>query len=141
MLHRGAYSIVLSRRITDADGRFLGVVAGSIRFSYFHELFDRLNLDPDDTITVLRRDRTIIMRKPFDLDIIGKNLADRPNWNAATCQASGPMPGGPGRRDTRGSMSGAAARPALCRGRKAAGRASSAFGARRRPGSAPSCWR
>ena len=45
MLHRGAYSIVLSRRITDADGRFLGVVAGSIRFSYFHELFDRLNLD------------------------------------------------------------------------------------------------
>ena len=42
MLHRGAYSIVLSRRITGADGSFLGVVVGSIRFSYFHELFDRL---------------------------------------------------------------------------------------------------
>ena len=40
MLHRGAYAIVLSRRITGADGRFLGVVAGSIRFSYFHELFE-----------------------------------------------------------------------------------------------------
>jgi diguanylate cyclase (GGDEF)-like protein len=76
MLHRGAYSIVLSRRIADAEGHFLGVVAGSIRFSYFHELFDRLNLDADDTITVLRRDRTIIMRKPFDLDVIGKNLAN-----------------------------------------------------------------
>src|SRR3954447_7574336 len=59
MLHRGAYSIVLSRRISDTEGRFLGVVAGSIRFSYFHELFERLNLNPDDTITVLRRDRTI----------------------------------------------------------------------------------
>jgi diguanylate cyclase (GGDEF)-like protein len=81
MLHRGAYSIVLSRRIADADGRFLGVVAGSIRFSYFHELFDRLNLNPDDTITVLRRDRTIIMRKPFDLDVIGKNLANLRAWN------------------------------------------------------------
>ena len=33
MLHHGAYAIVLSRRITGADGRFLGVVAGSIRFS------------------------------------------------------------------------------------------------------------
>jgi diguanylate cyclase (GGDEF)-like protein len=82
MLHRGAYSIVLSRRITDNDGGFLGVVVGSIRFSYFHDLFGRLTLDPGDTITVLRRDRTIIMRTPFDLDIIGKNLAERKNWSA-----------------------------------------------------------
>src|SRR5882672_2015260 len=75
MLHRGAYAIVLSRRITGPDGSFLGVVAGSIRFSYFHELFERLSLDADDTITVLNHDRTIIMRTPFDLDVIGKSLA------------------------------------------------------------------
>ncbi len=81
MLHRGAYAIVLSRRITGEDGSFLGVVTGSIRFSYFHDLFGRLKLGPDDTITVLRRDRTIIMRRPFDLDIIGKNLASWGRWN------------------------------------------------------------
>src|SRR5262249_32256294 len=74
MLFRGAYSIVLSRRISDQDGGFLGVVAGSIRFSYFHELFERLSLDPDDTITVLQRDRTIMMPRPFDPDIICQNL-------------------------------------------------------------------
>ena len=74
MLHHGAYAIVLSRRITGADGRFLGVVAGSIRFSYFHDLFGRLHLGPEDIITVLRRDGTIIMRTPFDLDVIGKNI-------------------------------------------------------------------
>jgi diguanylate cyclase (GGDEF)-like protein len=84
MLHRSAYSIVLSRRITDNDGNFLGVVVGSIRVSYFHGLFARLTLDPGDTITVLRRDRTIIMRLPFDLDVIGKNLAERKSWSAAT---------------------------------------------------------
>src|SRR3984957_17455941 len=39
MLHHGAYAIVLSRRITGPDGAFLGVFAGSIRFSFFHELF------------------------------------------------------------------------------------------------------
>jgi diguanylate cyclase (GGDEF)-like protein len=88
MLHRGAYAIVLSRRITATDGRFLGVVAGSIRFSYFHDLFDRLSLGPDDTITVLRPDRTIIMRRPFDLDVIGKNLADRPSWHPANLQVN-----------------------------------------------------
>ena len=93
MLYRGAYAIVLSRRITGADGRFLGVVAGSIRFSYFHELFGRLSLGPDDTITVLRPDRTIIMRTPFDLDIIGRNLADRPSWSPANLQANGSFSG------------------------------------------------
>lgn len=82
MLRRGAYSIVFSRRITGTDGGFVGVVVGSIRFSYFHDLFGRLTLDPGDTITVLRRDRTIIMRTPFDLDVIGKSLAERRNWSA-----------------------------------------------------------
>jgi len=93
MLHRGAYSIVLSRRIADAEGRFLGVVAGSIRFSYFHELFERLTLDADDTITVLRRDRTIIMRKPFDLDVIGKNLATIRTWNPNNLKPTGSFAG------------------------------------------------
>src|SRR6266516_2992838 len=93
MLHRGAYAIVLSRRVTGEDGSFLGVVAGSIRFSYFHELFDRLNLSHDDSITVLRRDRTIIMRKPFDLDVIGKNLATVRTWNPNKITATGSYAG------------------------------------------------
>ncbi len=88
-LHQGAYAIVLSRRITGADGRFLGVVAGSIRFSYFHELFGRLQLGPDDTITVLRRDGTVIMRTPFDLDVIGKNLGDKPSVRHVLSESSG----------------------------------------------------
>jgi diguanylate cyclase (GGDEF)-like protein len=93
MLFRGAYSIVLSRRISDTDGGFMGVVAGSIRFTYFHELFERLSLDPEDTITVLRRDRTIIMRRPFDLDIIGKNLGTQREWKPDNLRAGGSYAG------------------------------------------------
>ena len=89
MLHHGAYAIVLSRRITGADGRFLGVVAGSIRFSYFHDLFGRLNLGPTDTITVLRHDGSIIMRTPFDLDLIGKNIGHVPGVKRALSEPSG----------------------------------------------------
>src|SRR6266702_4047443 len=63
MLHRGAYSIVLSRRISDNDGRFLGVVAGSIRFSYFHELFERLKLNHNDTTTAHRYNRSLLVPK------------------------------------------------------------------------------
>ncbi|WP_050422738.1 GGDEF domain-containing protein [Bradyrhizobium tropiciagri] len=93
MLHRGAYAIVLSRRIVGEDGRFLGVVVGSIRFSYFHDLFGRLNLVPGDTITVLRNDRTIIMRTPFDLDVIGKNLADELDWKSENLKIGGAFSG------------------------------------------------
>ncbi|TWB96048.1 diguanylate cyclase [Bradyrhizobium macuxiense] len=93
MLHRGAYAIVLSRRIVGEDGRFLGVVVGSIRFSYFHDLFGRLNLVPGDTITVLRNDRTIIMRTPFDLDVIGKNLADQLDWKSENLKIGGAFSG------------------------------------------------
>ncbi|ANW05272.1 sensor domain-containing diguanylate cyclase [Bradyrhizobium icense] len=93
MLHRSAYSIVLSRRINDSDGGFLGVVVGSIRFSYFHELFSRLTLNPGDTVTVLRRDRMVIMRTPFDLNIIGRNLAERKSWNPANLKEGGAYAG------------------------------------------------
>jgi diguanylate cyclase (GGDEF)-like protein len=93
MLHHGAYAIVLSRRITGPDGSFLGVVAGSIRFSYFHELFERLTLDPAEIITVLRRDRTVIMRRPFDLDIIGKNLTDLSNFDPRNLEDRGSYSG------------------------------------------------
>jgi diguanylate cyclase (GGDEF)-like protein len=93
MLHHGAYAIVLSRRITGDDGSFRGVVAGSIRFSYFHDLFGRLNLGPNDTITVLSRDGTVIMRTPFDLDMIGQNLGHLPNVQRTLSETSGSYSG------------------------------------------------
>src|SRR5580704_8143224 len=89
MQHRGAFAIVLSRRITGPGGNFLGVVAGSIRFSYFHDLFGRLNLDPGDVIAVLRRDATVIMRTPFDLDVIGKNLGQSAGVRRALSEPHG----------------------------------------------------
>jgi diguanylate cyclase (GGDEF)-like protein len=89
MLHRGAYAIVLSRRVSGPDGSFLGVVAGSIRFSYFHDLFGRLHLGPEDTITVLRHDATVIMRTPFDLDVIGRSLGHVPGVRRALSEPSG----------------------------------------------------
>lgn len=91
MLFRGAYSIVLSRRIFGHNGEFLGVVAGAIRFSYFHDLFGRLQLGPGDVISVTRRDGVIIMRTPFDLDIIGRDLSGSTLVQRALQTQSGSM--------------------------------------------------
>ena len=75
VFHGGAYALVLSRRITDPEGNFAGVVAGAIKFSYFHDLFGRLRLNSGDTITVIRRDGVVIMRTPFDADVIGRDVS------------------------------------------------------------------
>ncbi|MEW6641570.1 MAG: sensor domain-containing diguanylate cyclase [Pseudomonadota bacterium] len=88
-LYHSKYSLVLSRRITGKDGAFVGVVVGSLRFSYFHDLFGRLQLQPDDTITVFRRDGVIIMRTPFDLDFIGKDLSGAPGMRQTLAQPNG----------------------------------------------------
>ncbi|HEY8332877.1 MAG TPA: sensor domain-containing diguanylate cyclase [Tardiphaga sp.] len=89
MLHRGVYSIVFSRRITDAEGGFAGVVVGAIRFTYFHELFDRLRLDADDTISVIRKDGMVLMRTPFDLDIVGHGFSEGPIVRRLLVERSG----------------------------------------------------
>ena len=85
MLHRGAYSIVLSRASPTLTA-LPRVVAGSIASAISRVV--RSLTRADDTITVLRRDRTIIMRKPFDLDVIGKNLATIRTWNPNNLKAT-----------------------------------------------------
>ena len=89
MLHDGAYGIVLSRRIAARDGAFLGVVSGFIRYSYFHELVARLQLQPGDIISALRQDGVLIMRAPFDMDTIGQDISRRPTVQKALSSFSG----------------------------------------------------
>jgi len=67
-------TISLSRRISNPDGSFAGVVVGSMRLGYFRDLFSRLNLGPHGTIALLRRDGVILMRLPFNPDDIGRTL-------------------------------------------------------------------
>ena len=70
----GQYLISFSRRITNEDGSFGGVVAGSMRVSYFHSLFRKLNFGPKDSLALMSADGTILMRAPFDIDTIGQSL-------------------------------------------------------------------
>jgi diguanylate cyclase (GGDEF)-like protein len=77
-LHNGVYGIVLSRRISARDGSFLGIVVGFIRFTYFHDMMERLQLNPDDIVTIMRQDGVVVMRRPFDLDVIGRDLSRTP---------------------------------------------------------------
>ena len=70
----GQYLIGFSRRISNPDGSFGGIVCGSMRVSYFHNLFRKLKFGPGDSMNLLSSDGTILMRAPFDIDMIGQSL-------------------------------------------------------------------
>lgn len=67
--------IALSRRIEDKNGQFAGIVSGTLRLSYFHQLFEDSILGQHGTITLLRTDGTVLMRQPYQQDHIGSSLA------------------------------------------------------------------
>ena len=74
MKEDGEHVLVVSRRLMQADRSFAGVVAGSIRLSYFQDLFARVAIDTEGTLTLMRRDGTILMRSPYDVASIGRNV-------------------------------------------------------------------
>ena len=71
----GQTAIALSLRLDDANGRFAGIVAGTIRLSYFRQLFEGSILGDHGTLTLLRTDGTVLMRQPYRSTDIGSSLA------------------------------------------------------------------
>ncbi len=69
----GAWVIDLSRRVNRPDGRFGGVVTGTLRLDYLHHLFARMRLGSSGSLTLFRSDGVIVMREPFDPGLIGTN--------------------------------------------------------------------
>jgi diguanylate cyclase (GGDEF)-like protein len=63
-LERREDRIALSRRRAHEDGKFAGIVVGTLRLSYFRDLFSRLNVGRRGVITLARSDGTILMRHP-----------------------------------------------------------------------------
>jgi diguanylate cyclase (GGDEF)-like protein len=70
----GEYLVSLSRRISNPDGSFAGVVAGTMRLSYFHNLFRKVKIGAGDSLSLMRTDGMVLMRTPFDIESIGLDL-------------------------------------------------------------------
>jgi signal transduction histidine kinase len=72
---RGEWQIALSRQLDRQDGRFAGIVVGSLRLDYIRQLFESVELGANASITLFRTDSTIMQRIPYDERGLGRQLA------------------------------------------------------------------
>jgi diguanylate cyclase (GGDEF)-like protein len=82
-------SIALSRRLSNPDGSFAGIVIGTLRLTYFHSLFDGMKLGLHGSMALMLTDGTMLMRRPYDPQIIGRSLAHTANYTRFSQAQSG----------------------------------------------------
>lgn len=75
-LSAGGESIAISKRLENPEGKFTGIVVGTLRLSYFSELFEGMNIGQKGALSLLRTDGTVLMRRPYNKAIIGQVVSD-----------------------------------------------------------------
>ncbi len=83
------FYIAIGRALTDDEGRFTGVVAGTMRLSYFASMFNQIKLQPRDTLALFRESGELLMRAPFQPEAVGRSLAGTPAFGRMSHHASG----------------------------------------------------
>jgi signal transduction histidine kinase/CheY-like chemotaxis protein/HPt (histidine-containing phosphotransfer) domain-containing protein len=76
----GEWTFFLARRIIGRDGRFVGIVTGTISLQYFADLFDAVDRDNTVLISLLRRDGTIVVLHPRAPAFVGQRLPGDSPW-------------------------------------------------------------
>jgi diguanylate cyclase (GGDEF)-like protein len=76
----GERMLPFSRRVDKADGSFGGVVLGTVKLSFFANLFSQIELGPSGAINLYLNDGTRLMRYPHVEADIGANIAQAPTF-------------------------------------------------------------
>lgn len=88
-LRAGALTIPLSRRLSHADGSFAGVALLTVQLEYFYQLFASLSLGAHGSVALMRTDGTMIMRQPYDVQVIGRDIRNTRTFTQFTAAAEG----------------------------------------------------
>lgn len=70
----GQWVFLLTRRMEDANGRFLGVVGADIDPAYLSRLYAAIDLGPHSAIALLTTDEVMLARYPWIEDRVGRNI-------------------------------------------------------------------
>ena len=72
----GKWTVYLARRLSGADGAFIGLILGAIDLSYFENLYRSLQVGEGGAVSLWRSDSTLLARYP-PLDRVGERVPIR----------------------------------------------------------------
>jgi diguanylate cyclase (GGDEF)-like protein len=72
----GDLIIPISRRLDYGDGRFAGVLLGTIKVDWFVRYYGDFKIDERGALVLAKRDGTILVRRPFVSRMVGRTLAN-----------------------------------------------------------------
>jgi diguanylate cyclase (GGDEF)-like protein/PAS domain S-box-containing protein len=74
----GQWEMSFGRKITNANGEFLGALGGTVELSHFEQLFGSLTLEKGSSIVMARADGTLLARHPRMDETTGQKLSGDP---------------------------------------------------------------
>ncbi|MCE5336120.1 MAG: PAS domain S-box protein [Desulfobacteraceae bacterium] len=83
------YSFTISRRLSDANGEFAGIILAAIDTDDFTNFLGSLNIGEHGSVAVLRTDGALVLRQPMLDEYLGKNYSHLPVFKALAGSASG----------------------------------------------------
>jgi diguanylate cyclase (GGDEF)-like protein len=77
----GAWTILFARAFTAPDGRLIGIVSVSMDLAAFEQLFSRIAVSDDASVSLFRRDGVLLVRYPHLDPEIGKMYSVNPDFD------------------------------------------------------------
>jgi len=74
----GVWTTVIARKVTGANGEFIGAIGRGIESSNFSKFFATVALAPDASIAMHHRNGTLLARHPHLPELIGRNFRNGP---------------------------------------------------------------
>nr|WP_315495637.1 EAL domain-containing protein [uncultured Rhodoferax sp.] len=74
----GKWHLNAVRPLRSADGTLTGVMVMGVNPQYLNNLWERIDLGDQGSISLFSQEGVLMMRTPFDATIMGKNFGDRP---------------------------------------------------------------
>src|SRR5262249_27106229 len=78
----GRWLTSASRRLTDADGKFAGVVNATVDPAYFAGIYRSIDVGNGGTVMLFHRNGQLLPREPFIADAIGRSFAASPLFSS-----------------------------------------------------------
>ena len=85
----GNLDLYLARRVSGSDGRFLGLILAVVEIGYLTDFYQAAGAQVDETIALLRKDGSMLIRYPNPELAIGVKVAQGLPWYSAVAAGGG----------------------------------------------------